>query len=168
MSSNEHFITFAKPFIDALSDTFETMVQSKIKAHTPTIKEESTAKGDITSLIGMNGEVERDGKVNPIKGLLAISFPLPVYLKIASAMLMEEYTEFNEEIADTGSEIANIVMGNAKNGLNAQGYKIEMASPSTVRGPEHHITYPSGTTVIEVTVSSDHGDFSLELCYQET
>lgn len=162
------FVNFSKPFVDALKETFELMVQTNITAHTPTIKSDTVAKGDITALIGMNGSVERDGASKDFKGLLAISWPEDVYIKFASRMLYEDYTEFCDEIADAGAEIANIVMGNAKSGLVPQGYKIDMASPSTVKGKNHEIKYPPKTTIIQITISSDLGDFSLEICYLES
>jgi chemotaxis protein CheX len=165
--SNSQFVKFSKPFLDALKETYEMMVQTEIKPHTPTIKDTPQATGDITSMIGMNGVIEQDGETKDFKGLMAISWPEDVYIKLASRMLFEEYTEYNEEIADTGSEIANIVMGNAKNGLTPLGFKIDMASPSTVRGKSHEIKYPPKTTVIAITISCDVGDFTIELCYQE-
>jgi len=166
--SDSHFVNFSKPFLDALTDTFEMMVQTEIKAHSPKIKDKPTAKGDITALIGMNGKVIRDGVEKDFKGLMAISWPEALYIKLAGRMLFEEYTEYCDDIADSGAEICNIVMGNAKNGLTPLGYKIEMATPSTVRGKQHEIKYPTKTTVIDITISCDLGDFTLELCYQES
>jgi len=167
MSSPTNFIQFSKPFIDALTETFELMVQTTIKCHSPKIKETRIAKGDITAIIGMNGILEKDGENKDFKGLMAISWPEEVYIKFASRMLMEDYEAYCDEIADSGAEVVNIVMGNAKGQLNPLGFKIDMATPSTIRGKQHEIKYPSKTTVIEITVSSDIGDFALELCYQE-
>ena len=165
--SQSNFVEFSKPFIDALKETFEMMVQTEIKPHTPKIKTSPIAHGDITAIIGMNGSVEKDGETKDFKGLLALSWPEPIYVALAGRMLFEEYTEYNDEIADSGAEIANIVMGNAKGQLANIGYKIGMASPTTVRGKDHEIKYPPKTTVIEITIGTDIGDFSLELCYQE-
>ena len=165
--SDKNFVSFSKPFIDALKETFEMMVQTEIKAHSPKIKESPKAKGDITALIGMNGIVEKDGQQKDFKGLMALSWPEELYIKLAGRMLFEEYTEYCDEISDSGAEICNIVMGNAKNGLTPLGYKIDMATPSTIRGKNHEIKYPAKTTVVEIVISCDLGDFALELCYQE-
>ncbi len=165
--NDSQFVKFSKPFLDALKETYEMMVQTEIRPHSPIIKKDPVAKGDITALIGMNGQVERDGETKDFKGLMAISWTEEIYVKLAGRMLFEEYTEYCDEIADSGAEICNIVMGNAKNGLSPLGYKIEMATPSTVKGRGHEIKYPPKTTVIQITISCDIGDFSLELCYQE-
>ncbi len=165
--SENNFVQFSKPFIDALKDTFEMMVQTKLETLSPKIKTTAVANGDITALIGMNGSVARDGAEKDFKGLLAISWPEDVYVKLAGRMLFEEYTEYCDDISDSGAEICNIIMGNAKSGLTPLGYKIEMATPSTVKGKNHEIKYPNGTTVIEIEISCDVGNFTLELCYQE-
>lgn len=167
MSDISNFVQFSKPFIDALKETFSLMAQTEITAHSPEIKTSAVAKGDISALIGMNGKIEKDDGEKDFKGLLVISWPEDVYIKFASRMLFEDYKEYCDEISDSGAEIVNIVMGNAKGQLNPQGYKIEMASPSTVKGKAHEIKYPPNTTVIAITLTSDIGDFTLELCYQE-
>ncbi len=165
--SNSHFASFSKPFIMALKETFEVMVQTKVTPHSPKLKTTLSATGDISALIGMNGKVDRDGVQKDIKGLLCITWPEDVYVKLAGRMLFDEFEAYCEEIADSGAEICNIVMGNAKNEIAQMGYKIEMATPSTIRGKNHEIKYPSGSTVVEITMTTDVGDFRLEICYQE-
>lgn len=164
---NKSFIEFSKPFIDGLKETFSLMMDTELKAHSPRIKDTSLTKGEFTSIIGMNGVRIKDGTESNFKGLIGLSFDLDVYLKIASAMLMEEYTEYNDEISDTGAEIVNIIMGNAKKALNPKGYEIGMATPSTIRGKDVEIRYPKGTTIIETLIESNLGSFTLEICYQE-
>ena len=165
--SQSYFASFSKPFIEALSDTFTTMVNTSIKVHSPKIKESPVANGDISAIIGMNGSVERDGEEKEFKGLLVLSWKEDVYLKVASSMLFEEFTEYCDDVSDSGAEISNIVMGNAKNGLVPLGFKIGMATPTTIKGQNHEIKYPTKATVIEITISCDFGDFKMELCYQE-
>ena len=164
---SKHFVEFSKPFIDNLKDMFKMMLQTDVKVHTPQIKKNSIAKGDITSLIGMNGTVEKNGESISFKGLMALTFSEEIYVKLAGRMLMEEYTEYCDDIADAGSEICNIIMGNSKSGLSQLGFKIGMASPSTIKGANHEVKYPPKAIVIEIMCSADVGDFVLELCYQE-
>lgn len=165
--NNNQFLNFSKPFLSALVETFKLMVQTEVKPHTPKIKKGNDAFGDVTALISMNGVVEVEGDEKKFNGFLALSFPEELYVKMASRMLMEEYTAFCEDISDTGAEIANIIMGNAKAGLYELGYKLEMATPSTIRGSKHELHYPSSSITIAITVSSDLGDFALELCAEE-
>lgn len=165
---NKNFVTFSKPFIDALKETFKVMVQTDIKAHSPEIKKGDIATGEITSIIGMNGTItDKSGQTSKFRGQIGISFSMEVFLKIASSMLMEEYTEFCEDVQDAGGEIVNIVMGNAKRELSAIGYQIGMASPATLKGSDIKIKYPPATTTVETQISSPLGDFTFEICYQD-
>lgn len=166
--SDSYFVKFSKPFVDAIKETYQMMVQTEVTAHSPKIKTSQIATGDISAIIGMNGELEKEGEMKDFAGLLVITWPEELYVKLASRMLFEEFTEYNDEIADTGAEISNIVMGNAKNGLVPLGFKIGMASPTTVKGTDHEIKYPPKATIIQITMSCDLGDFAMELCYQET
>lgn len=163
----KNFIEFSKPFIDGLKETFSLMMDTEIKAHSPKIKDHNRTKGEFSSIIGMNGKVNQNGTSKEFKGLIGLSFEKEVYLKIAGAMLMEEYEDYTEEISDTGAEIVNIIMGNAKKALAPKGYEIAMATPSTIRGKDVEIRYPKSTTIIETEIDSDLGAFFLEICYQE-
>ncbi len=166
-NSNENFVKFSRPFIQALKETFSLMVQTEIQAHSPKIKTSSITHGDITAIIGMNGTLESSGEIKDFRGQISISFSKDVYIKIASRMLMEEYTEYSDEISDVGAEIINIVMGNAKKDLAPLGYKIGMATPSTFRGKDLEMKSSKNTTTIETTISADLGNFILEINYQE-
>lgn len=168
MEETKSFLTFAQPFIKALKETFSVMMQNEIKIHSPKIKSSIQSQGDITATIGMNGIFEKEEKQIKFKGMLAITWKENVYLKMASGMLFQEYTEYCDDVSDAGAEIINIVMGNAKKELAPLGYKIEMATPSTIRGPNHEIRYPPKTTVVESIVTSTFGDFIFEICYQES
>lgn len=164
---NQSFINFSRPFIDGLKETFSTMMQTELKAHSPKVKDSAVTLGEYSAIIGMNGTVTKEGATKDFRGQIGISFSESVFLKVASAMLMEEYTEYCEDIADTAGEIVNIVMGSAKKALAPQGYEIGMATPSTIRGKNVEIKYPKGTTTIETTIESALGQFVFEICYQE-
>jgi chemotaxis protein CheX len=161
------FIAFSKPFIDAAKNIFKTMVSTELETGKPTIKEGLVSKGDISSIIGMTGTCERRGETSEFKGQLVISFPKKTFLKVASAMLYENFTELNEDNSDTGAEIINMIMGNAKRDLTPLGYKMGMATPTTVSGAAHEIKYINGVRIIVIPMKCTHGDFFVEICYQE-
>ncbi len=161
------FIQFARPFIEAARSVFETMAFTQIETLKPEIKGEQRSKGDISAVVGIAGELERDGEKVAYLGMLVISWPYKTYCQLASAMLHEEHAEFNNEIADVGGEICNMVLGNAKRELAAMGYSTNMAIPSMVEGREHIIKYPANTTVIQIPINSAHGKMFMEVCYSE-
>ncbi len=164
---NETFLKFSAPFIKSSKETFKLMMHTEVTMHSPKLKTDTVSTGDITAIIGMNGSVENTEGPKDFKGVLAISFPEPIYVKLAGRMLGEEYSEYTADISDVGAELANIILGAAKPGLSALGIKLDMTSPSTVRGKHHEISFPRGSTIVETTMSCDLGDFFLDICYQD-
>ena len=167
MSSNKNFIEFSRPFIEAAKNVFETMVFTKLDAQKPGLKKNNISMGDVSAVLGLTGEVKIDDRDTTYKAMLVLSWPYDTYFKVASAMLMDTFTEYNEEIADVGGEISNMIMGNAKRDLAELGYSSNMAIPSMVEGAGHTLKYPEGTTVIVIPITSAHGPFYMELCYRE-
>ncbi|MFP6836317.1 MAG: chemotaxis protein CheX, partial [Pseudomonadales bacterium] len=74
-------------------------------------------------------------KKAPTKGNIAVSFPEATYLKVASAIFEEEYSEYSDDISDLGAEIINMIVGNAKRELEEMGFTSNMAIPSSISGP---------------------------------
>lgn len=168
-SSTMNFVEFSKPFISAAKNIFETMVFSKLQPGKPSIKANNISRGEVSAVIGMSGiRNSNDNEEFDFQGMLVLSWPYETYFKVASAMLMDSYNEYTEEIADVGGEICNMVMGNAKRELSSQGYKVDMAIPSMIEGKGHTIKYPSNTTTISIPIKSAHGDFYIEICYRES
>ncbi|MBF0205559.1 MAG: chemotaxis protein CheX [Oligoflexia bacterium] len=164
--TTQQFIEFSKPFIQAAKIIFETMIFTKIEAGKPQIKKDVLTRGDVSSIIGITGKHNTDNKSDSVRGMMVLSWPAATYVKIANAMLMESFTEYNEAIADVGAEISNMVLGNAKRDLNPLGYFLDMAIPSTIVGKNHSISYPSDATVVIIPIVCAHGEFYMELCYK--
>ena len=145
------------------------MVFTEIQHGTPILKEQVNQLADYSSVMGINGKYENEdlGSVD-FQGSLVLSWPMETYLKTASKMLMEEYSEFNDEIQDLGMEIANITMGNAKKIVNPLGYKIEMSVPNCVVGKDHAVESDKGTVTIVIPLQSELGAFFMEINYKDT
>lgn len=167
MTGESHFIEFSRPFIEATKKIFETMVFTSLKTEKPIIKTDNISRGEVSAILGLNGEIEKNGINQHYKATLVISFPYETYFKIASAMLGETYTAYVPDIHDLGGELVNMIMGNAKRDLKVMGYSSNMAIPSMIEGRNHSIKYPSGTHVVLITFTSDHGPFFMEICYSE-
>jgi chemotaxis protein CheX len=160
---NEVFLKFSAPFIKSTKNTFLTMLSTELKMHSPKIKQDNVSGADLTALIGINGTVGD----KEFRGLLALCFTKDIYIKLASRMLGEDYNDFHPDIADAGSEIANIILGGSKQDLLDMGMKLQLTSPSTIKGKDHEVSYPKGSTTMRTTISCDLGDFYLDLCYQD-
>lgn len=164
--SIEKFLEFSKPFVEAAKNVYETMVFSKLEPEKPSIKKDATSRGDVSAVIGINGQINKNGGNQRFKGMLVLSWSYQTYFKVATSMLMEEFNSYSEEIADVGGEICNMIMGNAKRVLSENGYTIEMAIPSMIEGKDHTIKYPQGTTVVMIPMKSAHGVMYMELCFR--
>lgn len=165
---NQRYLEFCGPFVAAVKEIYSTMLSSEVTPGQPAIKRDNKSFGCYSAMMGINGIYQGEGMKKIFKGALVLSWPEETYLKSASAMLMEEYTEFNDEIADVGMEICNITMGSAKKILVQKGYNIEMSIPTSVRGMGHEISVQKGIITIATPLKSKLGEFSLELNYEDS
>jgi len=52
-------------------------------------------------------------------------------------MLDEKFTEINDDIKDAVGEITNMISGDARKRLEAEGFKITAAIPTVISGKDH-------------------------------
>ncbi len=136
-----------------------TMAKTEATPGRPFLKQDGCAKGDVTGIIGMAGE--------KAKGSLAITFPEPAILHIASRMLGEELQKVDDSVADCVGEITNMVTGGAKRILSEEDYRFEMAIPTTIIGRGHAISHKTSGSIICIPFSTVAGDFFVEICFDE-
>jgi chemotaxis protein CheX len=164
LADHSNFLAFSKPFMEGAQAVFKTMISTDLVAGKPKIKEESDSLSDLTAVINISGNLDD----KPYQALLVISWPYSTYVKMSSAMLQEEYAEYNKEIKDVGAEISNMITGNAKRDLNKLGYTCSMAIPTMIEGKGHKLNYPNGTTIVYFPINCDHGEFVIEICYTDS
>ena len=151
-------VKFVNPFIGATLNVLETMASVKAKAGKPYLKKERVAKGDISGVIGLTGDV---------KGTISVSFSEKSILYIVSNMLGEEITELNEEIKDATGEISNMISGKARQELDTMGRTLKSAIPSVVMGKNHTITHMTTHPVVAIPFDTDNGSFTIEVCFED-
>lgn len=147
------------PFITATKNVLETMAFIKVKPGKPYLKKDSTAKGDVSSIVGMTGTPN---------GSFSVSFEKKVILKIVSNMFGEEITELNDEVAEAAGEIANMVSGQARQELEVDGHLFDGSIPSVVTGENHELRHITEGPKIAVPFDDEEtgGGFTLEICYE--
>ncbi len=123
---------YINPFLTATTNVLETMASTVPIAGEHYINTEKKTMGDISGIIGFTGAKQ---------GALVVSFSNACALKVASAMLMEDYTEMNEEIYDAVGEITNMISGDARRKLEKLGMKMEAGIPTVVTGKGHKIRF---------------------------
>ncbi|HTN76535.1 MAG TPA: chemotaxis protein CheX, partial [Pirellulaceae bacterium] len=90
-----------------------------------------------------------------------VSLSKEVALKAASAMLMMEATEIDNDVIDAVGEIANMVAGSAKAELAE--FELSISLPSVITGRGHEVRFPSNVTPICVPFDTEWGQLYLEV-----
>ena len=145
------------PFIDAVVSTFGTMLNLTARRGSLTLTTTGVRKYPISGVIGLSGRAA---------GTVVINLSEELALKAASAMLMMDITEMNEDVLDAVGEIANMVAGQAKAEL--EEYELSISLPSVVTGVGHEIRFPSEARPISVPFETDFGPMLLDVGLEPT
>jgi chemotaxis protein CheX len=146
------------PFVDATVKVLETMAFTKVRAGKPYLKKDEVALGDVSGILGLTGE----GNCT-----ISVSFARQSILPIVSNMFGEKMEELNDEIRDAVGEITNMISGQARKELAELGRSLQAAIPVVIMGENHTITHVSRHTVTAIPFSTDSGDFTVEVCFEE-
>lgn len=115
-----------EPFIQAMLNVLGTMCQTSPRVGEATPKLDSLTEGSLTGVIQLRNKDQR--------GALAISFETSACLEIVSRLLMEQFTEINQDVRDAVGEITNMVCGGAKRIISDSGESFEMTLPTLLEG----------------------------------
>ena len=149
-------VEFINPFIIAVSKTLETMANCKVVREPPQVKKEKSALYPVSGIIGLSGAVV---------GTVVLTMSEALALKCASVMLMEEYTEFNNDVFDAVGELTNVIAGNAKAQL--EEYKLSLSLPNVIYGKEAELRFPERCQPISIPFQTDHGPMAIEIGFTE-
>ena len=149
-------VEFINPFIVAVSKTLETMVGCKVVREPPQLKKEHSALHPVSGIIGLSGTVV---------GTVVLTMSEALALKSASAMLMEEYKEFNADVFDAVGELTNVIAGNAKAQL--EEYKLSLSLPNVIYGKETELRFPERCQPISIPFQTDFGPMAVEIGFTE-
>lgn len=151
-------VTLVNPFIDGALHVLKTMASTEATAGKPYIKRDRVAKGDVTGVIGLIGAS---------RGSISVTFTEECILDIVSKMFGEEMTELNEEIRDAVGEISNMISGYARRILDGSGKSLQAAIPTVVMGKNHTLSHMTIRPIIAIPFTTDHGSFTIEVCFED-
>jgi chemotaxis protein CheX len=98
--------------------------------------------GNVTGIIGIAGRVN---------GSVMVSMSEHAALRLASSMLMEELTTFNDDALDALSEVTNVVGGRLKSSLGNSGYPLDnITLPSVIIGSNYFVSHTKGMLVFHI------------------
>ena len=146
--------SLVNPFIESAVNVLKTMAQTTPVSGAHTIKKHNRTWGEVTGLIGMAGE--------NVNGNMMVSFDAPCILSIVSKMLMEEFTEINNDVIDAVGEITNMISGGTKSALKEKGFAISMATPIIINGKNVELSQNSKSPIICIPFTTEVGQFVIE------
>jgi len=144
-------VRYVNPFLNAVQNIFETMIDIPFSLGKPSIKKEATASHEISGIIGITGEVI---------GSVVVSFPETIAIQLASELLGEVLEEVNADCTDAIGEIANMIAGDAKNGFPEGNTSVSV--PTVIIG-KHKVAYPSGVPIITIPCKTNSGWFAIDV-----
>ncbi|MDQ7033163.1 MAG: chemotaxis protein CheX [Desulfonauticus sp.] len=148
-----------KKVVDAVTNVFSTMAMTEVKVGKPHLKNDNTAMGDISGIIGFSSP---DGKS---KGSMSVTFTEESALGIISNMLGEEFKELNQDVIDAVGELTNMISGQARRGMDEIGMTFEAGIPSVVTGKNHSISHVSNNAILVIPFESQYGPIVVEMCF---
>lgn len=143
------------PFLSAVTNTFDTMLAADAHRGELSLGDPKKRLYPISGLIGLSGRAS---------GMVVINLSREVALKSASAMLMTEITEIDDDVLDAVGELANMIAGQAKTDL--EEYELSVGLPNVVTGEGHEVRFPSNTPPLCVAFQTDFGPLRLEVGFE--
>ncbi len=147
---------YVTPFSDAIKDVFETMIEVSVTLGRPGLKKEKTPSYEVSSIIGISGEVSGSVVINLSRGTA---------LELASGLLGEEFTDLDEDCIDAIGEIANMVAGSAKAGFPEKSTSLSV--PTVIVG-KHKVNYPSAIPILSIPCDTGKGKFNVDIALKKT
>lgn len=148
-------VRYIDPFLKAIQDVFDTMIQVPFKLGKPHLKEDKMPLYEVSSIIGLTG---------PVSGSVVVSLSKQLSLELASALAGERITELNDDCTDALGEIANMIAGSAKAKFPSDGTSISI--PSVVVG-KHKVAYPKGLPTISIPCETSTGRLAVDVTLKE-
>ena len=151
-------VKYINPFINATLHVLKTVARTEVIAGKPFLKKDRFARGDVSAIIGLTGDVA---------GTISVSFTEKCILFIVTAMFNEKATSMNDEIGDAVGEITNMISGQARQVLEGMDLNLQAAIPSVIMGKDHQITHITQHPVIAIPFETKGGGFTLEVSFKE-
>ncbi len=149
---------FVNFFIEAVINILETTAATAVKAKKPYLKKDTAARGDITCIIQLSGDLE---------GTVSVSFTQGCILGMVSNMFGEEMKEMNDEIKDAVGEFANMITGQVTIKFAELEKSLKFETSEIIMSNDHQITHKEDRPVIAMPYTTENGELTIEVCFEE-
>ena len=140
--------------IDATNEIFSSMIMMEVGVSEEMPAQEHVFTNSISGIIGLAGTQ---------KGVLAIHLPAAVAMAITGSFLGMEVNELGPDVEDAIGELANMLGGNIKTILSANGRDIQLSMPTTIAGREYDFQTIKDATCHLIPFHTEAGNFLIEL-----
>ncbi len=148
-------VKYINPFVKSVYNAMKIMLKTAPERGTAHLKDHNKAQGDVSGIVGF--------AARNIYGTLAISFPKATATKAFKLMVGDKANDISDDVRDFVGELANIIIGGAKQEFVKLGLPFEISIPTVVVGSAHTISHKGGTPVLVVPFKLDGSEFRLEV-----
>lgn len=125
-------VLVVNPFLASVIEVLGTMAQVRAVPGKPYLKTDRSARGDVSGVIGLSGEVD---------GTVSVTFSRDCACAVVGNMLGERVDEIDQTVIDAVGELTNMISGRARQGLQKCGRTFNAAIPTVISGQGHSITH---------------------------
>ncbi len=151
-------VNFLNPFIDAAIEVLKVEVGVAVTRGNLELQKSALTTDDITVLIHLVGQVH---------GVVLYGIPMTTGLKMVSAILGQEFTEF-DSLAQSGvAELGNVITGRATVKLSQAGYQSNISPPALITGRNVQISTLDFPRIV-VPLDSELGNLTIHLALRES
>ncbi len=144
------------PFVDSVSNVFETMLQLPVTVGDPAIKPHETPAADVSGIIGMTGDVD---------GTVVLGFPTATAERAVAVFTGMDMAADHEDFADAIGELVNMISGGAK--AKFVGKHANISCPSVVIGAGHSVFGRKDVKCVRIPCTCDLGDFYVDVAIRD-
>ncbi len=148
--------SYILPFVDSVSNVFETMLQLPVQVGDPAIKPHDTPAADVSGIIGLTGDVD---------GTVVLGFPTATAERAVAIFTGMELQADHEDFADAVGELVNMISGGAK--AKFTGKKAAISCPSVVVGAGHAVFGRKDVACIRIPCECDLGEFYVDVAIRD-
>lgn len=150
-------IDYINPFVDSAVHIISETVTKNIRKGELELSTKFTPMSGVAIIVGLAGEVT---------GRVIIDMSQETALDIASIMNNEKMTTFDEMVAATLTELANMIVGNAITTLHELGFKFDLTPPAMLTGQNLMISDNKMESLI-VPIELPQGNLAINVALKE-
>ena len=146
------------PFLESAQNVLKTMAMIEATPGKPYLKKESRAMGDVSGIIGITGVAQ---------GSMSISFEKDCICAVVANLFGSPVDAITEEVKDAVGEMTNMICGDARRRLEAQGTSLQAGTPTVVAGKDHSITHIHTGPCLAMPFETPDGGFTVEVAFND-